>query len=351
MKIKPIALSFALHTATNGRIQLFPFGRFYPQDGRPEGEGGWYVDERNGYELADDINQLKIKLMIDYEHQTLFTAMNGKPNPAAGWMEKAEYISGEGIFVDVKWTKKAHQQIQDGEYRYISPMFLSDQDGKVTKVINAALTNSPACHDLAEAIAFSSQFEQSHKHKKDNSMLELLRQLFGEPNATEDQIKEKLSALSASKGDSQVALSDVYTKLKEKEGEVIALTAKSGAEPDPSKYVPISMMKDVQDKLNALSAQVQGDKVNDLIQTALSDGRLLPSQKEWAEKLGKSDITALSDYLSIATPNPALAGGKQAKEDPTQNNPVALSDEEKYAAKTLGMTEQEFIDTHKKETK
>lgn len=191
--------------------------------------------------------------MIDYEHQTLFTAMNGKPNPAAGWMEKAEYISGEGVFVDVKWTKKAHQQIQDGEYRYISPMFLSDQDGKVTKVINAALTNSPACHDLAEAIAFSSQFEQSHKHKKDNSMLELLRQLFGEPNATEDQIKEKLSALSATKGDSQVALSDVYTKLKEKEGEVVALTAKSGAEPDPSKYVPISMMKDVQDKLNALN--------------------------------------------------------------------------------------------------
>ena len=342
MHIKPIALSFELNKKTNGRIQLFPFGRFYSQDGRTEGAGGWYVDDTNGYALAEDINQLKIKLMIDYEHQTLFIEKNGKPNPAAGWMETAEYISGEGIFVDVDWTKKAHQQIRDGEYRYISPLFLTEPDGKVTKVLNAALTNRPACHDLAEAVAFSSQFHQ-HQHKKDNSMLELLRQLFGTPEATEDEIKQKLTALSAAKGDSLVALSDVYGKLKEKDSEVVALNAKVGAEPDPSKYVPLSAMKDVQDKLNALSAQVQGDKVNDLIQTALSDGRLLPSQKDWAEKLGKSDITALSDYLAVATPNQALAGGHQAKDDPNKGKPVALSAEQQAAAKMLGISDADYI--------
>ena len=180
-------------------------------------------------------------------------------------------------------------------------------------------------------------------------MLELLRQLFGTPEATEDEMKQKLTALSAAKGDSPVALSDVYGKLKEKDGEVVALNAKVGAEPDPSKYVPLSAMKDVQDKLNALSAQVQGDKVNDLIQTALSDGRLLPSQKDWAEKLGKSDITALSDYLAVATPNQALAGGHQANEDPNKGNVVALSAAEQAAARALGMTEAEFIKEHKEQ--
>lgn len=180
-------------------------------------------------------------------------------------------------------------------------------------------------------------------------MLELLRQLFGTPEATEDEMKQKLTALSAAKGDSPVALSDVYGKLKEKDGEVVALTAKVGAEPNPSKYVPLSAMKDVQDKLNALSAQVHGDKVNDLIQTALSDGRLLPSQKEWAEKLGKSDITALSDYLAVAPPNQALAGGHQAKDDPNKDKPVALSAAEQAAARALGMTEAEFIKEHKEQ--
>ncbi|VEH65454.1 Mu-like prophage I protein [Rodentibacter pneumotropicus] len=114
MNIKPIALSFELDKKTNGRIQLFPFGRFYSQDGRTEGAGGWYVDDSNGYALAEQINQLKIKLMIDYEHQTLFIETNGKPNPAAGWMEKAEYISGEGIFVDVDWTKKPINKFKTG---------------------------------------------------------------------------------------------------------------------------------------------------------------------------------------------------------------------------------------------
>ncbi|OOF59298.1 phage protease [Rodentibacter myodis] len=346
MNLTPIALSFELDKKTNGRIQLFPFGRFYPQDERTEGAGGWYVDDSNGYALAEEINQLKIKLMIDYEHQTLFIETNGKPNPAAGWMEKAEYISGEGIFVDVDWTKKAHQQIQDGEYRYISPMFLSAKDGKVTKVLNAALTNRPACHDLAEAIAFSSRFNQ--QQKKDNSMLELLRQLFGTPQATEDEMKQKLTALSAAKGDSPVALSDVYEKLKEKDNEVVALSAKVGAEPDPTKYVQVSVMKDVQDKLAALTAQVQNDKVADLIQTALSDGRLLPSQKDWAEKLGKADVTALSDYLAVATPNQALGGESQAKEDPNQKV-VALSAGEAAAAKALGLSEQEYMTAYKEQ--
>ena len=63
--------------------------------------------------------------------------------------------------------------------------------------------------------------------------------------------------------------------------------------------MPLSAMKDVQDKLNALSAQVHGDKVNDLIQTALSDGRFC-HRKRMGGKLGKSDITALSDYLAVA---------------------------------------------------
>ncbi len=43
--------------------------------------------------------------MFDYEHQPLYVAENGKGNPAAGWMVNAEYISGQGIFVDVGRAK------------------------------------------------------------------------------------------------------------------------------------------------------------------------------------------------------------------------------------------------------
>lgn len=342
MTKSPIACSFKLSEA-NGHIQLFPFGRFYPADGRAEGAGGWYVDDSNGYALADSINALDIDLMIDYEHQTLYLEKNGQGNPAAGWIKQVEYRPNEGLFAEVAWTDKAASQIKSGEYRYISPLFIPDSTGRVVRVLNAALTNRPALHNLAEAFALSQQFKQFNQ-PEGQPMLKLLQQLFDAPNATEAEITEKLTALSAAKGSSQVALSAVYDALKTESGKVVALSAQV-ENPDPSKYVALSQMQTVQAELNQLKAQMAADKADALITAALSDGRLLPAQKAWAENLGKSNLTALSEYLATTTPNAAL-GGMQAKEEPA-DKPVALSAEELAAAKMLGMSEAEFIKAHK----
>lgn len=343
MTINPIACSFKLAEA-NGHIQLFPFGRFYPADGRAEGVGGWYVDDSNGYALAESINQLGIDLMIDYEHQTLYLEKNGQGNPAAGWIKQVEYRPNEGLFATVAWTDKAASQIKAGEYRYISPLFIPDSDGRVMQVLNAALTNRPALHNLAEVFALSHTFNQQ---KQGQPMLKLLQQLFDAPNASEAEMIEKLTALSAAKGDSKVALSAVYDELKTQTAQAVALSAQV-ANPDPTKFVALSQMQAVQTELNTLKAQQAKEKADTLITQALSDGRLLPAQKEWAENLAQTNLVALSDYLATVTPNAALSGGMQAKDAPT-DNVVALSAEELAAAKMLGMSEAEFITAHKTE--
>lgn len=340
MTINPIACSFKLAEA-NGHIQLFPFGRFYPADGRAEGVGGWYVDDSNGYALAESINQLGIDLMIDYEHQTLYLEKNGQGNPAAGWIKQVEYRPNEGLFATVAWTDKAASQIKAGEYRYISPLFIPDSDGRVVQVLNASLTNRPALHNLAEAFALSKTFNQ----QQGQPMLKLLQQLFDAPNASEAEMVEKLTALSAAKGDSKVALSAVYDELKTQTAQAVALSAQV-ANPDPTKFVALSQMQAVQTELNTLKAQQAKEKADTLIAQALSDGRLLPAQKEWAENLAQTNLVALSDYLETVTPNAALSGGMQAKDAPT-DNVVALSAEELAAAKMLGMSEAEFITAHK----
>lgn len=342
MTINPIACSFKLAEA-NGHIQLFPFGRFYPADGRAEGVGGWYVDDSNGYALAESINQLGIDLMIDYEHQTLYLEKNGQGNPAAGWIKQVEYRPNEGLFATVAWTDKAASQIKAGEYRYISPLFIPDSSGRVVQVLNAALTNRPALHNLAEAFALSKTFNQ----QQGQPMLKLLQQLFDAPNASEAEMIEKLTALSAAKGDSKVALSAVYDELKTQTAQAVALSAQV-ANPDPTKFVALSQMQAVQTELNTLKAQQAKEKADTLIAQALSDGRLLPAQKEWAENLAQTNLVALSDYLATVTPNAALSGGMQAKDAPT-DNAVALSAEELAAAKMLGMSEAEFISAHKTE--
>ncbi|MCK3654907.1 hypothetical protein A4G19_03725 [Pasteurellaceae bacterium Macca] len=339
MKRSPIACSFELTNIANGYIQLFPFGRFYPADKRPEGVEGWYVDDSNGEMLATQINHAQVRLMIDYEHQTLFIAQNGQGNPAAGWITRAEYRSGEGLFAEVEWTEKAREHIKAKEYRYISPYFLPADDGQVLKLINAALTNRPALHQLAEAVATSAHTQQ------DFPMLEILKKLFGLPNGTEADITDKLTALSAAKGENGVALSEVYAELDKaqkavEEAKAVALSAQDN--PDPTKFVALSEMKQVQDQLTALQAQVQGDKVEQMVAVALSEGKLLPSQKEWAVKLGKQNLVALSDYLSVAVANPALNGTQSGGKDPNTDKGVALSAEQVVAAKALGMTEVEY---------
>lgn len=346
-KLNPIALSFKLEAEANGRIQLFPFGWFSPQDGRG---GRWYVGDSNGQQLADEINNLDIELMIDYEHQTLYIAENGGGNPAAGWITRAEYISGKGLYADVRWTPKATQQIKDGEYRYISPLFLTDEHGIVIKVLNAALTNRPALHNLDEAVAMSNQFSKfliDTGEKKE--MKEILIKLFGlSAQATDDEITTKLTALSAAKGDSQVALSDVYAELAKEHGQVVALTAKVN-NPDPAKFVALSDLQAVQTELNQIKQQMNDKERDALIQTALSDGRLLPAQKAWAEKLGKENLVALSDYLATVSPNPALAGTQSGGKDPNeQTQQVALSAAEVATAKALGLTAEQYIDSYKK---
>lgn len=345
-----VACSSVELSATNGRVQLFPYGRFYPADNRPEGVKGWYVDDTNGYQLADAINASAVKLMIDYEHQTMFIEQNGKPNPAAGWIERAEYLSGEGLFAEVNWVDEACEMIKTKAYRYLSPLFLTDSDGRVLKLINAALTNRPALHNLAEVVALSQSFLQ----KEGVTMLSLLQQLFGMPNATEAEIKAQLTALSASKENSTVALSDVYTKLKENDAQVVALNEKlaqgSVQNPDPTKFVALSEMKAVQDQLVSLQAQLTADKVEAVVTQALSDGKLLPAQKEWAVALGKKDLSALTDFVA-ASPTYTGLTETQAKATPDNNQTVALSDAEKAAAKMLGMSEEDYIAEHKQEKK
>lgn len=344
MKLTPIACSFEIALdEVNGRIHLTPYGRFYPADGRDE-QGGWYVDDTNGYLLADELNARKVDAMIDYEHKTLRAQEFAEPNPAAGWFKKTEYISGQGLFVDVKWTDKAREQIKSGEYRYISPLFLADSSGRVVKIVNAALTNTPACHEIAEAYALSSDFIQYQE--ANYPMLKLLQQLFDAPNATEAEMVAKLTALSAAKGDSKVALSAVYDELKSQDAKVVSLSAQVN-NPDPTKYVALAQMQAVQAELNKERAERNAEKANALITTALSEGKLLPAQKEWAENLAKTDLNALSAYLNATPVNPAF-GENQSKAEP-KGNVVSLSADEKEAARIMGKTEAEYIEIKKQQ--
>ncbi len=344
MKLTVAACSFEIDKAKYGRIQLLPYGKFRATDGRPTDVEAWYVTDTNGADVVALANNQRNPLPIDYEHQIIHSLKNGKEAPSAGWMEYF-YFTPQGIFADVRWTDKAADYIKNGEYRYISAVFAYDTDGYVRKIFHAALTNTPALDGMEEAMVAASVNLLQEEKSMDKKLLAALCALFAlKADASETEITEKVTALSAAKGKSDVDVLDVYAKLAEKEQSVAALSTQVG-NPDPAKFVPVEQVAALQADFNALKASVETDKKDALITAALSQGKLSPALKDWAQSLS---VEALSAYLEKAPAMAALSGEPQAKTDPDQNV-VALSAAEQAAARALGMTEAEFIKEHKEQ--
>lgn len=344
MKLTVAACSFEIDKAKYGRIQLLPYGKFRATDGRPTDVEAWYVTDTNGADVVALANNQRNPLPIDYEHQIIHSLKNGKEAPSAGWMEYF-YFTPQGIFADVRWTDKAADYIKNGEYRYISAVFAYDTDGYVRKIFHAALTNTPALDGMEEAMVAASVNLLQEESPMDKNLQAALCALFGlKPDSTEVEMTAKVTALSAAKGKSDVDVLDVYAKLAEKEQSVAALSTQVG-NPDPAKFVPVEQVAALQADFNALKASVETDKKDALITAALSQGKLSPALKDWAQSLS---VEALSAYLEKAPAMAALSGEPQAKTDPDQNV-VALSAAEQAAARALGMTEAEFIKEHKEQ--
>ena len=357
-QIAALAAKLSAAKSKNKRIQLLPFGRFRSNaDSRPTDVPAWILDDSNGELVAAAANALTNDIVIDYEHQTILKEQNGMPAPAAGWIKHVEYVPEQGLFADVEWTPAAAKMILDQEYKYVSAVFSYDLSGKVVKLLHAAITNFPALDGMAELTAACSHFfaNQQQKGSKNMTLIELLRQAFEMPEGSEEQLKAALSALLQEQPDT-VALSGVFNEIKVKDKQIAALTAqlkKSDelAKPDPATYAPVEIMKELQQQVAALTAQINTNHGDQIIDQAIKDGKLLPAQKAWAENLvataGVAQLTAYLDTVnSIAaltnTPQSAQNAGKEIKT-------AALTAEQKEAAKMLGYTEKEYFEMILKE--
>ncbi|EJU64520.1 TPA: hypothetical protein WGQ91_000294 [Neisseria meningitidis] len=316
----------------DGRIQLLPYGEFRAVDGRPTDVPAWYLTEENGHDVALLANSSRNQLVVDYEHQTLYKEKNGQPAPAAGWMRWLEFTP-KGMFAEVEWTDKAAAAIAAKEYRYISAVFSYDTKGYVSKIFHAALTNFPALDGMDEVLAAASA-QILKPETEQNPMKELLQQLFGLPDAGEEELKAALSALVEAKPKDVALSADVFAQLAEKDSRIAALTAQT-AKPDLTKYAPISVVQELQSKV-----------------AALTSGKLLPAQKEWAEGVLKQPggLAFLTGFIENAQPVAALAGSQTGGKAPDERV-AALTAEEAAAAKMLGMSGEEFVKIKESEGK
>lgn len=193
-------LSASLPVTGLGEAQLLPYGAFSARDGRPGPGKQWRVDDQGGRQLAAQMNAVAslTPIVIDYDHQTLRAAQNGKPAPAAGWIRSVEWRSLAGLFAKVDWTADAKACIDARTYRYISPVITFDNvTGAVTGVLLAALVNHPALLGMSGVVSqLASQFTPNTPLHSATQMSDRSREVF---MSAFGRTPEELRAIGASR--------------------------------------------------------------------------------------------------------------------------------------------------------
>ena len=136
-------------------ITLIPAANFKGFDGR----GPYRLDQPEHVVAATEemiAKHMTAGLPLDFDHATDFAAPEGRQAPAAGWIKQVRAVNGV-IQGRIEWTTKGKDAVEAHEYRYVSPVFEYDDEGRVVRLLRAALTNNPNLNLPAIASAESAR--------------------------------------------------------------------------------------------------------------------------------------------------------------------------------------------------
>ncbi|MNZ80162.1 Mu-like prophage I protein [compost metagenome] len=259
-------------------------------------------------------------LPFDYVHATELKAPNGEEAPAAGWVREYRLNDRGAMEARVEWTERARNAIQSREYRYVSPVFLFDQDGRIHRFSSFGLTNKP---NLAIKALNAEQTPPTPETTMD--LAAILAALGLPATATEQQA---VAAVSAIKSDLQTA---------------------QNAERAPSldKYVPrADYDASVQRAQNAEQQLKQRDQaqletaINAEIDTALKAGKITPATKAYHVAQCQQD-GGLERFREFVKAAPSVTDPVVPQGQP--GTTTALNSEQQTAARLLGLSDAEYL--------
>lgn len=226
--------------------------------------GEWHGHPNGSFKItAEDLKTIKenfdkqqTEIVIDYEHQTLY----GTEAPAAGWISEL-MIEDDKLLAKVSWTEKAAEYIKNGEYKYVSPVYIFDSfDNKTNayigiKLHSVALTNTPFLDELGEVHANKQNTQKEENMGKDTN-----------PANAEDQKKPDAKGADAAN--------------------------QAGADTD----------------LAAENEKLKEQLAETKVEAAIAANKITADQKAWAVKYCKQDPEGFEQFLSFQKPSKDLPG-------------------------------------------
>lgn len=326
-------------------LHLMPFGSW-----KGHSSGEFEFTEEHAQEAVATFQALGIDIVIDYEHQTQLSAMNGQPAPAAGWIDGLE-VRANGLWGHVKrWSADAEAHLKAGHYRYLSPTYRPAQvhprtgDRMGARIVSAALTNLPFLAGDLEPIAATDNPTQG----SDVNYKLLLCSLLGLAATAEAAADVSDDAINQAVPDAKSRLElgeAVEAKLSDKpgwsDGDLAARKGLVTRELDHQGYVSMS------EHMALLQSQGGGGKTPEqLVQMALDKGVITPATKAASLKLCKADPQGFQEWMATAPKvvpvegvKPPAGGGGGGS---TEHN---LTDVELEVCKQLGIEPKDFKTT------
>lgn len=322
---------------TSQWVQLLPSGTFYGRDGR----GPYTVDPAAVVATTRDW-YWDTAMPLDYEHQIEFAKDNGQPAPASGWVSGFE-ARDDGVWAQVQWTQRAAVAIAAREYRYISPVFFHDPDGRVLSLESAALTNRPNLTLKALSRAQSSAVGAKEPQMSDFKAIAMALGL--PPDATEATITAHAAAMTA-------AVKQAGTMLQAPEGpeglvkaaQTVAAKAACADTPDPAKFVPMSVHDSLSKELSSLKTAQAAAQSAALVEEAKAAGKVTPAMETWAKDYASANPDGFKAWTALA-PDLRPGGGKESMASgghPGGSDKSALSPVEKAVCAAMGISEDEY---------
>ena len=185
---EPLFIENTVDSGTIEHVHIAPIGNFTGSDreGNPVEQT---IDAESLTALADKLNAGD-EVLADVDHGSAKAGVE-KDTQAAGWFSRFVVDPIKGLFGMLRLTKSGKELVENREYRYISPAFQLDENGKPVDMIAASLTNMPAFKGAINPIINTQPEEKDFMEKmtKDD-LVALIKETVIALNTCSDEKKE-----------------------------------------------------------------------------------------------------------------------------------------------------------------
>jgi phage I-like protein len=302
-------------------IKIVPVGEFPNHHNGPH-----RVTAEDVQKMAENFAASGTDLLFDLDHNSLWGNTR-----AAGWSPKVE-AREDGLYIEYpNFVPEVAEMVKNREYRYFSPvyvLFAEDKDGTNigARIDSVALTNRPY---MDREIDHIGNTRRNPKPEKLNMFPDWFMKLLGlSNNATAEEVNSKLNATD------QAAL---LSAIKATETDDPA-PVKPEPDPEPvansdgDKLDKILNMLQAQgarlDSLESVNAASAADRVDALVNSAISQFKILPAHAAAWVAHATADFDAAKqalDAISVNAVKPSMVRTPQVK-NPVEGEKVSALD-------------------------